>query len=138
MNKDELFNYKDKWFVLMHESLYGEDQNLIGFRDEREWELILIGSLVVYYQFGAQYLRGIYEVAETGQLINPKYGRQFNKDELRCQCKLKRIYSLPRPFTQYHARNLSFYKDLHNYKRWDNRRVFEINDNDLKFILSLA
>jgi len=56
MNKDELFNYKDKWFVLMHESLYGEDQNLIGFRDEREWELILIGSLVVYYQFGAQYL----------------------------------------------------------------------------------
>ena len=138
MNKDELFNYKDKWFVLMHESLYGEDQSLIGFRDEREWELILIGSLIVYYQFGAQYLRGIYEVAETGQLINPKYGRAFNKDELRYQRKLNRIYSLPRPFTQYHARNLSFYKDLHNYKRWDNRRVFEINDNDLKFILSLA
>jgi len=31
-----------------------------------------------------------------------------------------------------------FHKDLHNYKRWDNRRAFEINENDLKFILSLA
>jgi len=32
MNKEDLFDYGDKWFVLMHESLYYEDQTLIGFR----------------------------------------------------------------------------------------------------------
>jgi len=137
MNKAELFNYKEKWFVLMDESLYFEDQNIIGFRDLKEWEPISIGSLVVYYQFGAQYLRGIYEVVESDKLINPKYGRRFNENELQYQCRLTRIYSLPHIFTPYHAKNLSFYKDIKNKRRWDNKRAFEIKDNDLKFILTL-
>lgn len=122
----------------MHESLFMEDQNLIGFRDVTEWQSFFEESLVVYYQFGAQYLRGICEVVETKRLINPNYGKQFERNELQYQCRLKHIYSLDHPFPSSYAENLSFYKHIKNKARWDNRRVFEINNNDLEYLLSLV
>jgi hypothetical protein len=138
VNKEDLFDYADKWFVLMHESLYYEDQTLIGFRDQSEWESIFEDALVVYYQFGVQCLRGIFEVTEARRLINPNFGKEFNRNELQYQCRLRSIYDLNCPFNSYYAENLRFYKHIKNKTRWDNRRVFEINDKDLEYILSLT
>ncbi len=138
MTQTDLFDYADKWFVLMHESLFREDQNLIGFRDINEWQQIFEDSLVVYYQFGSQYIRGIYEVVEARRLLNPNYGIQFERNELQYQCRLKHIYTLNHSFPSSYAENLHFYKHIKNKTRWDNRRVFDINDDDLQYLISLA
>ena len=138
MTENELLDYPSKWFILMHKSLYEEDQNLVGFRDVDEWSPIFEGELVVYYQFGYQRIRGIYEVIESRKHINRSYGFEVDDIGLPYQCRLELIYPMECYFDTYHAEKLSFYKHLKNPVRWDSRRAFEIRDADLKYILSLA
>jgi hypothetical protein len=139
MEEGKLMGYQRKWFVLHHKNLFNENQNLIGFRDPTEWSSIKTGDLVVYYQAGATKLRGIYEVIKTGISIDPTFGKDpiFYPGELKHQHELKMLQQLWARFQQEEAKLLSFHKDLTNKNRWDGKRVFPINNSDLKYILSL-
>lgn len=137
MEEEKLMGYQEKWFVLHHKSLYNENPNLIGFREEDEWRKIKIGHLVVYYQAGARRIRGIYEVTKTGTMLDRAFGKEFRSGELKHQHEMNLIQNLQTDFSQYDAGQLSFHRYLKNPIRWDNRRVFPINNNDLKYIMSL-
>lgn len=140
MELEKLMGYKNKWFVLHHKSLYDENPNLIGFRDPNEWSMIRVGDLVVYYQAGSTQLRGIYEVIRTGKNIDPTFGKDrtvFSSGELQHQHEMKILKKIWVKFHQQDAQSLSFHEKLNNPIRWDFRRVFHINNNDLKYILSL-
>lgn len=138
MEQDKLMAYKRKWFVLHHNSLYYENPNLIGFRDPMEWKKIQQGDLVVYYQAGTRRLRGVYEVTKTDINIDPYFGKnEFLPGELKHQHELKLLQRLSANFNQSNAHQLSFHKYIKNPIRWDNRRVFPIDNNDLNYILSL-
>ena len=137
MEQGKLMGYQRKWFVLHHKSLFNENQNLIGFRDPTQWSSIKTGDLVVYYQAGATKLRGIYEVIKTGIMIDPTFGKVFLPGELKHQHELKMLQQLWVSFHQQEAKLLSFHKYLKNPIRWDGKEVFPINNNDLKYILSL-
>lgn len=73
----------------------------------------------------------------TGISLDPNFGREFVQNDLKHQHELKSIYPLSRPFDQCKAANLSFFKYIRNRTRWDNKRVFQIDNNDLRFFLSL-
>ena len=137
MEQEKLMGYQNKWFVLHHKSLFNENPNLIGFRDPTEWSIIKKGDLVVYYQAGATKLRGIYEVIKPGIMIDPAFGKEFLPEELKHQHELKMLQQLWASFHQEEAKLLSFHKYLANPNRWDGKRVFPIDNNDLKYILSL-
>jgi hypothetical protein len=138
MTENDLMAYPNKWFILMHESLYDEDPNLIGFRDANEWRPIFEEDLVVYYQFGHQRIKGLYEIVESRKHINLSYGSQVDTIGLPYQCRLKLVHHIEYVFDSNAAKKMSFYKHLKNPVRWDNRRAFEIKDSDLKYLLSLA
>lgn len=140
MEMKELYNYRNKWFVLYHKDLYHENPELIGFRDIEEWEKIKKGDLLVYYQSGNRKIMGIYEVIDSGKNIDPDFGtkhtNRFVKGELRHQHKLKLILGLHTKFDTSRAEKLSFHTGLRNPVRWDNKRVFgPINNSDLDVIL---
>jgi len=138
MEKDNLMAYKKKWFVLHHNSLYYENPNLIGFRDPMEWDLIKTGDLVVYYQAGKRKLRGVYEITKTDINIDPYFGKsEFLPGELKHQHELNLLQRLSANFSQSNAQQLSFHKYIMNPTRWDNKRVFPIDNNDLNYLLSL-
>jgi hypothetical protein len=142
MDNASLFSYCDKWFVLMHESLYEEDPSMIGFRDVNEWSSIFEEALIVYYQFGTMRIKGIYEVVETRKRIKPSFGTAsglfVERNALQYQCRLKHIHALDVSFGTDRAENLKFYANINNKVRWDRRRVFDIDDEDLQYILSLG
>jgi len=139
LEPDQFIRYPAKWFILMHESLYSENPNLIGFRDYNEWYPIEEGELVVYYQFKAMRLKGVYEVIEKRKNIVVSYGKPpcFDVGELCFQCRLDLLKKIDVSFTTDDFANLSFYKHLRNPVRFDNRRAFEIRNKDLQYILSL-
>ena len=137
MELEKLIDYQNKWFVLHHKSLFNENENLIGFRDPSQWSRIKKGDLVVYYQAGATKLRGIYEVIKTNINIDPTFGKEFLPGELKHQHEMKLLRALSASFHQKEAKLLSFHKDFKVPNRWDFKEVFAINNNDLKYILSL-
>ncbi|MEN6421128.1 MAG: hypothetical protein ABFD76_04210 [Smithella sp.] len=138
MEENDLMNYEKKWFVLHHNSLYNENPNLIGFRDPTEWRMIKVGDLIVYYQAGKRQLRGIYEVIKTDINIDLYFGKnEFLPGELKHQHELKLLQRLSANFRQGNAQQLSFHKDINNPTRWDNKRVFRIDNNDLAYLLSM-
>jgi hypothetical protein len=139
MEQDKLMSYPRKWFVLHHKNLFNENQHIIGFRDIDEWERINKGDLVVYYQARASKLKGIYEVINTQIDIDPTFGKppEFHPGELKHQHELKLLHKLSASFHQDRAEFLSFHRNLKNPNRWDGKRVHSINNDDLKYILSL-
>jgi hypothetical protein len=140
MDKLKLLAYPRKWFVLMKDSLYWENPNMIGFRERKEWEDIYEDELVVYYQFGEKRIKGIYEVVETRRGIDPNFGTlggEFGRNELQYQCRLNPLLPLNIGFNTYHAEKLSFYRLINNKLRWDRWRSYELEDADLNYILSL-
>ena len=138
MEQNTLMNFNNKWFVLHHNSLYYENPNLVGFRDPTEWRMIKTGDLIVYYQAGKRRLRGVYEVTKSDINIDLYFGKnEFLPGELKHQHELKLLQPLSVNFSQSNAQRLSFHKTIKNPTRWDNRRVFSIDNNDLAYILSL-
>jgi len=138
MEQNTLMNFNNKWFVLHHNSLYYENPNLVGFRDPTEWRMIKTGDLIVYYQAGKRRLRGVYEVTKSDINIDLYFGKnEFLPGELKHQHELKLLKQLSANFSQANAKRLSFHKTIHNPTRWDNKRVFPIDNNDLNYILSL-
>lgn len=135
---EKLRRYKNRWFVLHYRSLFSENQNFLGFRKLEEWKKLKVGDLITYYQTRNQRLRGFYKIIRKGINIDNTFGTShFNKSELKHQCELELLIESNVKFTQKEAQHLEFHKHIRNRNRWDNKRVFEINNEDLDYLLSL-
>ena len=124
------------WFVVHQVNLWDIDENLIGFWNKAQTDIMSVNDLVIYYRAQRKQIMGVFKIIEKGINLNKDFYDESIIERPIHQCRLKLLSDdiiCTRPTTE---TRLSFHNDWvrHRYGGLK-KQVFKASIDDLDLIL---
>jgi hypothetical protein len=125
------------WFVVHHRNLWVIDQNLIGFWNKAQMDLVSAGDYIIYYRAGYKKIMGVFKAGKSGFNLNANFNDDEIVDILAHQCRIELVSNdviCTKPTTE---RRFSFFDEWRRNRYGGlKKQIFRANYEDIKLILN--
>ena len=79
------------WFVVHHRNLWDIDNQLIGFWNKAQMDLVSEGDYIIYYRAGYKHIMGVFKAGKKGVNLNKNFHDEEIVEKLLYQCRIELI-----------------------------------------------